>query len=113
MIQKIKKNRINILIYQLSDTNEIKILNNFDNIKIIFYQHSCFFYYLYLDEFPNFKSIYKALQNSKYVITLVSFENDYLFPKWGIKSIVINNFLTYEYNSVIPSDLSSNIILQY
>jgi glycosyltransferase involved in cell wall biosynthesis len=42
---------------------------------------------------------------------LVPFENDYLFKKWGINSIFMDNFITYEYNSVIPSDLSSKTIL--
>lgn len=34
-----------------------------------------------------------------------------MFRKWGINSILISNFITYEYNKIIPSDLSSNIIL--
>ena len=38
-------------------------------------------------------------------------ENDYLFKKWGIKSILMNNPLTYEYNSVRPSDLTSKDII--
>ena len=35
----------------------------------------------------------------------------YIFPKWGIKSILMNNFITYEYERVIPSNLFSKIIL--
>ena len=99
----IKKNKIDIFIYQLSDYNEITLLNNLKKIKVIFYQHSCFFYWIYLDKFNEFKNIYKALQNSKYVITLVPFENDYLFKKWGINSILMYNFLTYNTEFVEPS----------
>jgi glycosyltransferase involved in cell wall biosynthesis len=42
---------------------------------------------------------------------LIPFENDYLFKKWGINSILMNNFITYKYNEVNPSNLSSKIIL--
>ena len=42
---------------------------------------------------------------------MVPFENDYLFKKWGINSILMDNFVTYEYNLVIPSTLSSKTIL--
>ena len=42
---------------------------------------------------------------------MVPFENDYLLKKWGIDSILMTNFLTYDYNSVIPSTLSSKNIL--
>ena len=111
LIYEIKKNKIDIFIYQLSDYNEITLLNNLKKIKVIFYQHSCFFYWIYLDKFNEFKNIYKALQDSKYVITLVPFENDYLFKKWGINSILMYNFLTYNTEFVEPSDLSANIIL--
>jgi len=38
-------------------------------------------------------------------------ENDYIFEKWGIKSILMNNFVTYEYNSTFPLDLISKTIL--
>ena len=45
-------------------------------------------------------------------MSLVHLENDYLFKKWNINSIFINNFVTYEYNLITPSDLSSqNIIM--
>jgi glycosyltransferase involved in cell wall biosynthesis len=37
-------------------------------------------------------------------------ENDYLFKKWGINSILMNNFITYEYNSSIPINLLSRKI---
>ena len=88
----------------------IKILNSLKNIKIIFYIHQCFLFWIYSDLF-HFKSLYKVYQKSKYVISIVPFENDYLFRKWGINSIKMYNFISFEFNSVIPSDLSSNNIL--
>ena len=51
-------------------------------------------------------------KNCKYILSLIPLENDYLFRIWGIKSIFINNPTTYEYDSVIPSNLSTkNIIM--
>ena len=39
-------------------------------------------------------------------------KNDYLFKKCGINSIIMDNPLTKEYNSVIPSELNQkNIIM--
>ena len=58
-----------------------------------------------------FKTYYKAYKNCQYTISLVPFENDYLFKKWGINSILIKNFIQYEYDKIEPSDLSSDIIL--
>ena len=51
-------------------------------------------------------------KNCKYILSLIPLENDYLFRIWGIKSIFINNPSTYEYDSIIPSNLSTkNIIM--
>jgi glycosyltransferase involved in cell wall biosynthesis len=80
------------------------------NIKIIFYENSCFLYWIY-SNYNAFKSIYYAYRKSKYVISLIPFENDYLLKKWGINSVLMNNFVTYDYNQVIPSDLSSKTII--
>lgn len=110
LIKKLIKNKIEILIYELDDINEIKILNKIISIKVIFYQHSSNFDWIYAN-FSKFISIYKELKNSKYFITIVPFENNYLFPKWGINSILMDNFMTYQYDSVIPSNLNSKIIL--
>ena len=44
-------------------------------------------------------------------ISLIHFENDYLFKKWGINSIYMNNFMAYDYNSIVPSNLTSKIII--
>lgn len=56
-------------------------------------------------------NLYKAYKNAKYIISLIPFENDYLFQKWGINSILMNNFISYEFDDIIPSKLSSKIIL--
>ena len=45
------------------------------------------------------------------MISLIPVENDYLFKKWGINSILMDNPTTFDYDSVIPSDLSSKIII--
>jgi glycosyltransferase involved in cell wall biosynthesis len=58
------------------------------------------------------RTIYQSYKNSKYVLTLIPLENDYLFKKWGINSILIDNPPTFDYNLVTPSDLSKkNIVL--
>ena len=85
-------------------------LNKLKNTKVIFYLHSSTFDWFYAN-YTFFKYIYKAYLNSNYIVSIVSFENDYLFKKWGINSILMNNFITYEYNSTIPSDLRANNIL--
>ena len=106
----LKKNRIDILIYQLDYINEINILNDLKTIKVIVYHHSSNFDWIYAN-YTHFKLLYKSFTKSKYFISIVPFENDYLFKYWGIKSILFDNFMTYEYNLVIPSDLSSKTIL--
>ena len=110
IIKILKKNKIDILIYELDDVKEINILNDLNNIKVIFYHHSSSFDWIY-DNYSNFKVIYKAFRKSKFFISIVPFENDYLFKKWGIRSIFINDFITVKYNSIIPSDLALKKIL--
>ena len=58
-----------------------------------------------------FEILFKEYTKSKYLISLVPFENDFLFKEWGINSILMNNFITYNYKRIIPSNLSSKIIL--
>jgi len=106
----INKNKINILIYELDDIKEITKLNNYLNINVIFYQHSSSFDWLYKN-YTKFKLIYKAFSLSKYIISIVPFDSDYLFKKWGINSILMTNFITHEFNYVSPSDLSTKTIL--
>ena len=110
LIKEAYKRGLDILIYNFYNSTEINILNSLKDLKIIFYQHQSFLYWIYFN-YNSFKSIYKVYQNSKYIISLVPFENDYLFNKWGIRSILMFNFITYDYNSIIPSDLSSKSIL--
>ena len=45
------------------------------------------------------------------MISLIPVENNYLFRKWGINSILMHNPTSFEYDSVIPSDLSNNNII--
>lgn len=105
------KNHINIIVYQMYDINEIRFLNNLEQIKTIILIHCCFLTWIYLDEFEFIKNIYNEYKNSKYIVSLIPFENDFLFKKWGINSILINNFITYDYDTISPSDLSSKTIL--
>ena len=105
------KNNINIIIYQFYDVEEIRFLNNLKHIKTIIIIHCCFLSWIYLGEFKFIKSIYNEYKNSKYIVSLVPFENDFLFKKWGINSILLNNFITYDFDNISPSDLSSKTIL--
>ena len=110
LIKAIKKNKIDVLIYGLDEIKDILFLNKMKNIKVIFYRHSSAFGWIY-ENYTNFKSIYELLLVSKYVVSIIPFENDYLFKKWGIKSILMDNFITYDFKSVIQTDLTSNIII--
>ena len=110
LIKEVKKKNINILIYQFPLHEQIAKLNKLKKIKIIFIIHQCFLYWIYYNYFA-FKTLYRIYQSLKYVISLIPFENDYLFRKWGIRSILMDNFMTYKYNFAIQSDLSSKIIL--
>ena len=87
------------------------MLKSIKHLKIIFYIHSCFLYWIYKKNKFILKNVYNEFKNAKYVISLIQFENDYIFKKWGINSIHINNFLTYQYEKVIQSNLSSKKIL--
>ena len=112
LVNKIRENDIGIFIYQLEYYTEIQKLSKLKWIKVIFYLHSSIFYYFYTNQVDKYKKLYKAYKNCKYIVNLIHLENDFLFRKWKINSIFINNFVTYEYNSIIPSDLSSqNIIM--
>ena len=111
LIKILNHEKIDILIYHFYNDIEMKVLNNLKTTKTIFYNHSCFLIWIYANFFYYFKTVYNEYKNSKYIISLVPFENDYLFTKWGINSVLMNNFITYNYNYVIPSDLSSKLIL--
>ena len=111
LIQVINLTKVEILIYQFYNYIEIDELNKLSYLKIILINHSCFLHWIYYNRFFQYNTYYRAYKSSKYTISLVPFENDYLFRKWGINSIFMPNFIPYEYNEITPSDLSSNIIL--
>jgi hypothetical protein len=111
LIELLKQLKIDILLYQCYDYKEINILNKIKNLKLILINNSCFFYWIYTNSYYYFKTYYQAYKNCNYTISLVPFENDYLFKKWGINSILMNNFIQYEYDAIAPSDLSTDIIL--
>ena len=58
LIQTLKKNKIDIIIYELDNLQEIELLNNLKRIKVIFYHHSSNFDWLY-SNFTNYKEIYR------------------------------------------------------
>ena len=110
LIKAIKKNKIDILIYGLDEVKDILFLNKLRHINVIFYHHSSTFGWIY-ENFKKFKTIYSSFIGSKYVVSIVPFESDYLFKKWGIRSILMDNFITYNFKSVISTDLKSKIII--
>ena len=111
LVSLLKQENIDVLLYQLYSIPEIYELNKLKNIKIIYINRSSFLHWVYYDSFGFCKYLYKAYKDNNYTISLIPFENYYLFKKWGIKSILMNNFIAYEYRAIIPSDLSSKIIL--
>ena len=104
LLKQIKKNKLQIFIYQLSNHKEIELLNDLHNVKVIFYQHLGVLDWIY-GNYTVFKEIYRDYINSKYIISIIPYENDYLFKEWGIKSILMDNFMTYDFEKVIPSNL--------
>lgn len=105
------ENNIDILIYQLYNKNEMKDFSKLNKTKIIFINRSCFLHWIYYNKTFVYKEIYNIYKKSKYIISLIPFENEYLFKKWGINSILMNNFIPYIYESIVPSDLSSKTII--
>lgn len=110
LIKQLKAKKIDILLYQFPRWEEIKILNNLKKTKIIFYIHSSICYWIY-SSLLHVLRIYNEYKNSKYIISLIPVESNYLFKKWGIESVLFENFMTYDYNSSIVSNLSSKKIL--
>lgn len=111
LIKEIRKKKLDILIFQNSNSKDIRMLSNLTDIKTIFYQHQSFFYWLY-NNYTYFKNIYEAYHSARYIVSLIHLESDYIFRKWGLESIFMNNFISYNFKRVIPSDLSNkNIIM--
>ena len=112
LIHAIKTNHIDILIYNYYDSSHLKKLNKLKRTKIICYNHSTYFFWIYQNIFNFNDSIYNVYKKCiNYIISIIPLENDYLFKKWGINSILLDNPLTFEYDSVIPSDLEGNNII--
>ena len=112
LFKALKEYHIDVLIYNFYDNSEIKKLNKLKRIKIIYYDHSSFLLWIYQGR-TNFKqTVYYEYKNCECVISLIPLENDYLFKKWGINSILMDNPTTFEFDLVKPSDLSTkNIIM--
>ena len=109
-LTKIFKYKIDIVICNLNGLNKISNLNKFKKIKVIYYMHNSIFHFIY-SNINYFKHFYKEHIKSNYLISQIPIENDYIFKKWGINSILMNSFITYNYNLIFPSDLSSKTIL--
>ena len=90
----LEQEKIDILIYNFFNNDEIEKLNALNSTQVIYYNHSSFLLWIYKYIFNYQKSIYYAYKKSKYVLSLIPLENFYLFEKWGIKSILINNLAT-------------------
>jgi hypothetical protein len=109
-VTKIFKNKIDILIFHLNSYKRTRLFNYYNNIKVIYYMHNSIFGFIH-SNYTYFKILFKEYTKSKYLISLIPFENDFLFKELGINSILMNNFITYNYKRIIPSNLSSKIIL--
>ena len=59
------KNRIDIIIYQSYNIDEIRFLNNLKRFKTIIIIHCSFFTWFYLRKFSFIKSLYNEYRNSK------------------------------------------------
>lgn len=111
LIEAIKYEKVDILIYNFFNIKQIEQLNKLTDIKIIYYDHSSFLFWIYRDIYNFQKTIYNTYKKCKYIVSLIPLESDYLFKKWGINSILIENLIIYEYDSVIPSELNLNNII--
>ena len=111
IFRAIRTEHIDIFIYNSYSKSDIKKLNRLKKTEVIYYNHSGFFYWIYQQIYKFKDTIYEIYKECKYIISLIPLENDYLFKKWGINSILMDNPLTFEYDSVIPSDLSQNNIV--
>ena len=111
LFKEIKMQHIDILIYNFYVGKEFKKLSKLKKTKIIYYDHSSFLLWVYF-HYYNFKNtIYYIYKKCNYVISTIPVENDYLFKKWGINSIFMDNPTTFNYDLVKPSDLSQKIII--
>lgn len=111
---KLIENRIELFLYQFDIINDIKMLNKLSDLKditTIFINYSSFLYWIYNNDLNSFTTLYDAYRKSNYIISLIPYENDLLFKKWGIDSIFMNIIMPHDINYTVPSDLSSKTIL--
>ena len=111
LLGAIKANNIDILIYNFYSKSEIRRLNQLNKTKIIYYDHSSYFFWIYNNIYKFKYSVYYLYKNCKNIISLIPLENDYLFKKWGINSILMDNPSTFEYDLIIPSELKSKDVI--
>ena len=111
LFEIIKREQIDILIYNFYKAKEMLELTKLNRTKTIFFNHSSIFYWIYRGIINFNYTFYSLYKKCKYVISLIPFENDFLFKKWGINSILMENLNTYEYDSVFPSNLKGNNII--
>ena len=71
LFKAIKKEKIDILIYNFYDTKEIKRLNKLKKIKVIYYNHSSYFLWLFYHIYNFEQSIYMEYKNCKYILSLI------------------------------------------
>ena len=111
---KLLENNIELFLYQFDIINDIKMLNKLSEIKditTIFINYSSFLYWIYNNDLNSFTTLYEAYRKSNYIISLIPYENNLLFKKWGIDSIFLNIITPYDINYIKPLDLSSKTIL--
>jgi len=112
LFEVLEKERLDIIIYNFYNIKEMEELNKLNSTKVIYFDHSSYFFWIYRHIYSFYNSIYNVYKNGKYIISLVPLENDFLFKKWGIKSVLIDNIPSYDYNLIKPSNLShKNIIM--
>ena len=75
-------------------------LNKLNTIKVLYCIHLSFFYKIYYEQLYRLEDTsYQRYKSCKFVLSLIPLENDYLFKKWGINSILMENPTTFEYYS--------------
>ena len=72
----IRKEKLDIIIYNNYRKRDIKKLNSLNKTKAIIYNHSSFLYWIYSKVFNFNNTPYPAYKQSKYVISLIPVEND-------------------------------------
>ena len=109
----VEKENIDILIYNYG-YKEIENLFRLKKTKVIYYNHISFLHWIYKAHIYNFNNtVYYLYKKCKYVISIIPIENNYLFKKWGINSILMDNPSSFDFYSVIPSDLTKKSIIMF